>query len=277
MLATVHRTTVAAVTDAYGSLLDDLVAEEADLDAIVAPLDDAGWATPTPAVGWDVRDSIAHLAYAEDLASTGATDADAFQVRLEELVTSLASDPDGLDAMLVGEGRSRSGAQVLAWWRSSRAKTIDALRGHEPKTRLPWIAGPMSAMSFATARMMETWAHGQDVADGLGGQRTLTPRLRHIADIGYRTRPHAYRGRGMDLPDDDVRVELAAPDGSTWSWGESATDVVRGPALDFCLVVTQRRNPADTALEVTGPLATEWIGIAQAFAGPVTQQRPPRG
>jgi uncharacterized protein (TIGR03084 family) len=275
MLATVHRTTVAAVDAAYAAELDDLVAELEDLDSLVAGLDDEGWATPTPAEGWDVRDSIAHLAYAEDLAATAATDAAAFQARLEELVASLATDPGGLDAMLVGEGRSRTGAEVLAWWRTSRTNTIDALRGHEPRTRLPWIAGPMSAMSFVTARMMETWAHGQDVADGLGVERTLTARLHHIADIGYRTRPHAYRGRGMVLPEADVRVELTAPDGTTWAWGDSATDVVRGPALDFCLVVTQRRNPADTALEITGPLAREWIDIAQAFAGPVTDQRPP--
>jgi uncharacterized protein (TIGR03084 family) len=276
MLATVHRTTVAAVDAAYAAELDDLVAELEDLDSLVAGLDDEGWATPTPAEGWDVRDSIAHLAYAEDLATTAATDADAFHSRLEELMASLVVDPAGLDSMLVGEGRSRSGPEVLAWWRTARGHTIEALRGHEPRTRLPWIAGPMSARSFVTARMMETWAHGQDVADGLGIERRLTARLRYIADLGVRTRPHSYRGRGLEMPEADVRVELEAPDGTTWEWGESTTDTVRGPALDFCLVVTQRRNPADTKLEIEGPLAREWIGIAQAFAGPVTSQRPPQ-
>lgn len=260
----------------YTRELDDLEAEMAALDVLVAGLDDAGWATATPAEGWDVRDSIAHLAYAEDLATTAATNANAFSRRLEELMAALVEDPGGLDSMLVGEGRSRTGQEVLAWWRKARGNTVDALRGHEPRTRLPWIAGPMSARSFVTARMMETWAHGQDVADGLGVERPLTARLRYIADIGVRTRPHSYRGRGMEIPEADVRVVLEGPNGEQWTWGESTTDTVRGPALDFCLVVTQRRHPTDTQLKVTGPLASEWIGIAQAFAGPVTEQRPPR-
>jgi uncharacterized protein (TIGR03084 family) len=263
------------VADAYPGLLHDLADEQADLDATVEALDDAGWRTPTPAAGWDVRDAIAHLAYSEDLAATAATDAEAFRARLDELLASLAADPAALDTALVGEGRTRSGPAVLDWWRSARTATIDALRAHDARTRLPWIAGAMSAMSFATARLMETWAHGQDVVDGLGVDRPATARLRHIADLGVRTRRHAYLGRGRVLPDGDVRVELGAPGGSTWSWGQSSADAVRGPALDFCLVVTQRRNPADTALEVEGPLAREWIDIAQAFAGPVTDHRPP--
>jgi uncharacterized protein (TIGR03084 family) len=259
------------VTDAYSTLLDDLVAEEADLDAIVAPLDEGGWATPTPAEGWDVRDSIAHLATSEDLAASAATDPAAFEAQLEALMADLARAHDAL----VGRGRSMPGAAVLTWWRDSRATTIDGLRAHESKDRLPWIAMPMSAMSFASARLMETWAHGQDVVDGLGITRAPTKRLRHVADIGVRTRHYAYIARGMEMPEGDVRVELAAPDGSSWQWGDSTTDTVRGSALDFCLVVTQRRNPGDVALEVSGPHAREWIDIAQAFAGAATDHRPP--
>ena len=256
----------------YSALLDDLVAEEADLDALVAPLDEAGWRTPTPAAGWDVRDSVAHLAYSEDLASAAALDRAAFDARLAEL----AADMGEAEAALVGRGRSLTGAEVLEWWREARAGTLDALRTHDPRDRLPWVAGPMSAMSFATARLMETWAHGQDVVDGLGIEREPTVRLRHVADLGVRTRRHAYVNRGLTVPEGDVRVELRAPDGSTWAWGASDTDVVRGPALDFCLVVTQRANEADTALDVTGALARDWIGIAQAYAGPATDARPPR-
>jgi uncharacterized protein (TIGR03084 family) len=134
----------------------------------------------------------------------------------------------------------------------------------------------MGARSFATARLMETWAHGQDVADGLGVHRTPTPRLRHVADLGVRTRAHAFTNRGLGVPRGDVAVELEAPDGTTWRWGSSDTDLVRGTALDFCLVVTQRRHPADTELSITGAAATEWIGIAQAFAGAPTGNRAPR-
>ncbi len=114
---------------------------------------------------------------------------------------------------------------------------------------------------------METWAHGQDIVDTLGASRPATDRLRHVAHIGVRARPFSYVTNGREVPDGEVRVELRAPSGEMWEWNESTTDRVVGDALDFCLVVTQRRHLADTALSVEGPLAQDWIAIAQAFAG----------
>jgi uncharacterized protein (TIGR03084 family) len=252
----------------YEALLADLEAEQAALDSAVASLDDAAWRTPTPAAGWDVRDTIAHLAVSEELATTALTDATAFAARLADLVV----DIDATETALTEQGRSIPGSEVLEWWRSTRARTLGELRRRAPRERVPWIAGPMSAMSFATARLMETWAHEQDVIDGLAIPSVPTARLRHVADLGVRTRAFSYTVRGLTPPDGDVRVELDAPDGSR-SWGSSTVDSVRGPGLDFCLVVTQRRHPADTALEVTGDDARTWIAIAQAFAGPATEQR----
>jgi uncharacterized protein (TIGR03084 family) len=134
----------------------------------------------------------------------------------------------------------------------------------------------MSAMSFATARLMETWAHGQDVADALGVEREPTDRLRHVAHIGVHARRYSYQVRGLEVPAEEVRVELVGPNWSTWSWGDpTARNRVVGEALDFCLVVTQRRNVADTELVVEGPLAIEWMSIAQAFAGPPGVGRSP--
>ena len=134
----------------------------------------------------------------------------------------------------------------------------------------------MSVASFITARLMETWAHAQDVFDAFGVARVPSTRLRHVAHIGVLALPNSYRARGLDVPDAAVRVELEAPDGTTWEWGDpDAADSVRGPALDFCLVATQRRHVADTALVVVGPVATEWIAIAQTFAGPPGAGRTP--
>jgi uncharacterized protein (TIGR03084 family) len=66
-----------------------------------------------------------------------------------------------------------------------------------------------------------------------------------------------------------VSVLLDAPDGSTWTWGDAdASERVTGPALDFCLVVTQRRHVDDTQLKVQGATAREWLLMAQCFAGP---------
>jgi len=134
--------------------------------------------------------------------------------------------------------------------------------------RVPWYGPPMSPASFVTARLLETWAHGQDIVDALDIARLPTPRLRHVAHIGVRARRNSYAARGLEMPAGDVRVVLTGPGGERWSWNEDAADGVSGDAMDFCLVVTQRRHPADTGLVIDGPLAEEWMSIAQAFAGP---------
>lgn len=122
---------------------------------------------------------------------------------------------------------------------------------------------------MATARLMETWAHGQDIVDALGVQRVATDRIRNVAHIGVRTRDFAYLIRDLTPPDEPFRVELAGPSGDLWAWGpDDAAQHVVGPALDFCLLVTQRRHRDDLALVATGLEAERWLGIAQAFAGP---------
>jgi uncharacterized protein (TIGR03084 family) len=127
----------------------------------------------------------------------------------------------------------------------------------------------MAARSFITARLMETWAHGQDVADALAITRRSTARLRHVAHIGVRARPFSYVIHGLTMPDVEVAVHLTGPDGEQWEWGESSDNSVSGAALDFCLVATQRRHLADTRLKIAGDAAVEWMQIAQAFAGGV--------
>jgi uncharacterized protein (TIGR03084 family) len=121
---------------------------------------------------------------------------------------------------------------------------------------------------MATARLMETWAHGQDIADALGLLRLPTARLRHIAHLGVRTRDFAYAVRDIAPPSEPFYVQLTGPDGSKWEWGPAeATQRVTGPALDFCLLVTQRRHRADLSVRADGADADQWLDIAQAFAG----------
>jgi uncharacterized protein (TIGR03084 family) len=139
----------------------------------------------------------------------------------------------------------------------------------DPGARLPWYGPSMGAVSFVTARLMETWAHGQDVVDAVGAERPPTDRLRHVAHIGVGAMGFSFQAHGLDAPTVPIRVELVAPGGALWTWGpEEAEDVVRGPALDFCLVVTQRRHLDDARLDITGPVARQWMSVAQAFAGP---------
>ena len=123
---------------------------------------------------------------------------------------------------------------------------------------------------------METWAHGQDIADTLGVTRAPTARLRHVAHLGVSTFAFTHTLHGLDTPAEPVRVELEAPDGAHWTWGApDAADRVTGTALDFCLVVTQRRHLDDTALRVTGSTARGWLAIAQAYAGRAGEGRTP--
>ena len=253
-------------------VLDDLEAEEDELDALLAPVADAAWETPTPAEGWTVRDQIAHLAFSEELASLAATDRDAFGRRLQELLGDLEQAERGP----AERARGMAPAELLDWWRTARRQTVAALRAHDTGDRVPWVTGDMSLRSFATARLMETWAHGQDVVDALGLDRPPTARLRHIAHLGVSTRGFSYAVRGRTPPVADIRVELRLPDDGTWTSGpEDAANWVSGDAEDFALLVTQRRHLDDTGLTVTGRLAAEWLSIAQAFAGPPTQGRQP--
>ena len=142
--------------------------------------------------------------------------------------------------------------------------------------KMPWFGPPMSPTSMATARFMETWAHGLDVADALGITPERTDRVRQVAHLGVRTRNFAFATHGLDAPAEEFRIELVAPSGDLWVWGpEDAAQRVTGSAYDFCLRVTQRRHRDDLDLRATGPDADRWLDLAQAFAGPPGEGRSP--
>jgi uncharacterized protein (TIGR03084 family) len=251
-------------------ICDDLAAEHDDLDALVAPLDGAGFDRLTPAPGWSIRDQLSHLWFFDQRATMALTDPDGFEADKVILLRG-----GGTDASTV-PGRSMSAAALLQSWRADRALLIDHARTVDPSARVPWYGPAMGARSFLTARLMETWAHGQDVADALGVQRRPTRRLRHVCHIGVGARAFSYAIRGMTAPDVAISLQLNGPDGERWTWGpDDSADRVEGDALDFCLVVTQRRHVADTGLRVLGPYAAEWIDIAQAFAGAPGEGRSP--
>ena len=252
------------------TICNDLAAEHDALDALVAPLAPADWDMATPAEGWTIRDSVSHLWFFDGTATLAVTDADAFAESTRTVLAAAGGDPSS------ALGRAMTPEQLLVAWRRDRAKLIAALAPLDPSTRVPWYGPAMAARSFATARLMETWAHGQDVADALGAVRPATDRLRHVAHIGVRARPFSYVTRGKTVPEVDIRVELVGPSGDVWEWGDpAAADRVTGPALDFCLVATQRRHVADTRLAAVGDAAVEWLSIAQTFAGPPGPGRAP--
>ncbi len=261
-------------------LLDDLDDEYTDLVGLVSPFraDDPAWDLATPAAGWAIRDQVSHLAFFDDAGRRAVEEPEAFASEAE---VALAQSGDPM-ATHLALGRSMDGDQLLGWWKEAHTGMVRAVSGVDPAVKLPWYGPPMGVLSFVSARLMETWAHGQDVADALGLERESTDRLRHVAHLGVRARPFSYAVRGRDIPPGRIELALVGPSGGRWDWhvgeGEGSPPAARieGPALDFCLVVTQRRNVADTALVVDGPAAIEWMSLAQAFAGPPGPGRPPR-
>jgi uncharacterized protein (TIGR03084 family) len=247
-----------------GALTADLAAESAELYEVLSVLAEPEWNRDTPAAGWTVRDQVTHLAYFDGTAVLSATDPDRFRAEADALTAGGADFPDRIAA----EHRGLSGAEAFGWLQRARRGYLDTFAALDPGTKLPWYGPPMSAASSVTARLMETWAHGQDVVDALGLIRRPTARLRHVAHLGVRTLGWSFRLRGLDVPEIPVRVELTGPDGEPWTWGpEDAADRVTGPAEDFCLLVVQRRHRSQTALTATGPVADRWLDVAQAFAG----------
>jgi uncharacterized protein (TIGR03084 family) len=257
------------------ALLKDLAAESDRLRAAVASLDDAGWHTPTPAEGWDVATQVAHLTWTDEAAVLAARAARGDQQGWDALVLQALEDPDGYVDASAHEIARTLPEDLLARWDTARGALVEALR--EIDGRMPWFGPPMSSASMATARLMETWAHGLDVYEALGLEPVVTDAVRHVCHLGIRTRDWAFRTHGLEPPAGEIRVDLVAPSGEVWSWGpEDAVATVTGPAYDFARLVTQRSHRDDTALEAVGADAERWLGIAQAFAGPPGAGRAPR-
>lgn len=259
-------------------LLEDLRAEQQTLDDIVAPLHRDQWRLPTPSPRWTIAHQIAHLTYFDRSAALAIEDPVAFADEVNELVAAGMAGDEQLDERTIGDLVRLDPSELIDSWRRGRVELAGAAAGLGDGDRVEWYGPSMGARSFLSARLMECWAHGQDIVDALAVAqvestgRPQSDRLRHIAHLGVVTRGWSYAVRGEEAPDTGARVELTAPSGGIWTWGDAGSENrISGPAEDFCLVVTQRRHVDDTDLAVTGESARSWMHRAQAFAGGATQ------
>lgn len=260
-----RASTAPAILRRVDDLRADLSAEQSALDRAIAATPADRWDAPSPADGWLMRDCLAHLAEFDDFAATV----------IRDRAVPQREAGDGVVTRVQLRARDLTIAELLAWWREARQRLAAALAPLDPRERLPWVGPPMSARSFATARLMEAWSHGLDILESAGVAAVDTDRLRHVAHLGYVTRDFAYRNRGLPPPETPLRLDLIAPSGAAWTWGPTdAPDRITGAAGEFCRVVTQRIHPADTALVTHGPRAAEYLALAQAFAGPPGPGRP---
>jgi uncharacterized protein (TIGR03084 family) len=245
----------------------DLHDEYRDLDALCATLTRREWHLRSAFYGWTPWDEVAHLCYFDETALQSVREPERFAVEAPRLSERTANGEE--ISVIAREAYGHlDGPALLGHWRTHYEDLAQALLPLDPKARLAWYGPPMSARSFATARLMETWAHGQDVWDVLRRRRPATDRLKHIAHLGVTTFAWTFVNRKLPVPDIALHVALQAPQGGRWTWGDPSSEhKVTGSAEDFCLVVTQRRHVDDTSLECTpGPVA-DWLRIAQCFAG----------
>ncbi|MGL6234695.1 MAG: TIGR03084 family metal-binding protein [Segniliparus sp.] len=251
-------------------IVADLVAEGEAVDGLVSDLAPEGWHAPTPSEGWTVAHQIGHLAWTDDIALLSVTDPEGFaRTAMEKADRAATLVDDG-----AAEYAARPHGELLESWRRGREALAQQLLVVPEKAKLQWFGPPMSPASMATARLMETWAHGLDVADAVGAPWPATSRIKHVAHIGVRARNFAFAVNGLTPPSEEFRVELAAPDGGVWAWGpEGAGQRVSGSALDFCYLVCQRRAPGALDVVAEGADAAQWLAVAQAFAGPPGSRR----
>lgn len=256
--------------------VDDLREEGKELDTLLASLGEADWARPTPFKQWTPFDVVGHLHYSDRCAVASLKGREAFQAETAAMRSVIERGRSLRDFTREAFG-PLDGSRVRQLWRDTFGDMCDRFAALDPKTRLPWFGPDMGLRMFTTARQMETWAHAQDIYDLLQKPRRYTDRLRNIAHIGVSTFGWTFANRRLPSPGPAPYVRLTAPSGATWEWNDPDDgNRVEGSASEFCHVVTQNRNVADTGLVVVGKPAKQWMAIAQCFAGN-PENPPPAG
>jgi len=240
---------------------------------ILEPLSDEDWQREGQFKRWTINDIMAHLHYWNYGAVLSLTDEPAFLQLMADLGEIRKSGEDHrrfVDRRI----NHAKGKELLGLWREYYGEMAEAFMHEDPKKRVKWAGPDMSVRSSVTARLMETWSHAQAIYDMLGIERVDADRIKNVAVIGINTFGWTFVNRKMDIPGPMPHVKLTAPSGEVWEWGEpSESERIGGLATEFCQVVTQVRNIADTSLSVTGPISTEWMALAQCFAG--APEQPP--
>jgi uncharacterized protein (TIGR03084 family) len=134
-------------------------------------------------------------------------------------------------------------------------------------TRVPWVAGNLSARTLATTRMSETWIHTQDIADAVGVELVPGDRLRLIARLAWRTLPYAFHSSGLTMAG-PVAFRLIGPSGERWEFvpDEPEVTTISGAAVDLCAVAARRIDPAATSLVGVGPDAADVLALVRTYA-----------
>jgi uncharacterized protein (TIGR03084 family) len=246
--------------------------ESMALAALLAPLSDAEFETSTLFKGWTINNILRHLHVWNIAADLALTDEAAFAELIAAMMTVIRGGrlPDFESNYLDG----LSGHALVEAWTAQYQAMTPRFAAADPKHRVKWVGPEMSVLSSITARLMETWSHAQAVYDVLGVARIDGDRIGNIVRLGVNTYGFTWKNRRVEPPGPMPKLTLTAPSGAIWKYAElSDSGVISGSAAEFCQVVTQCRNIADTSLDVSGEVAQQWMAVAQCFAGP--PQDPP--
>lgn len=245
----------------------DFEAESDALYALLEPLSDEDFQRKTQFKDWTIDDVFQHLHYFNYAADLSLNDEDGILGFFADLRAAYETG-DNLVSYTDKQLGGIKGRALLNLWHDYYAGMIDNFHEADPKKRLKWAGPDLSVLSSITARLMETWSHGQAVYDLLGVVREDRDRIKNIVFMGNATFGWTFVNRGEDVPADKPFLKLTAPSGGIWEFNEPSDDnSIQGSAVEFCQVVTQTRNIQDTALQVVGDTATKWMAVAQCFAG----------
>ena len=176
---------------------EDFRAESEALHAAVAPLSEAALRGPTQFKGWTIEEVLIHLHFWNGAAALSAKNPAAFEALMQRAVPAVHAGR--FRAFENAEVPVRGAALRDAWISGARA-LADQFTGMDPKARLPWAGPSMSARSSATARQMETWAHGFEIFDALGVDRQEADRIRNILVLGVNTFGWSHHVHGLAVP-----------------------------------------------------------------------------
>ena len=241
--------------------------QQAELTALLEPLDEAGWHRPSPCEGWDVADVVLHLCQTNEMALASA------ERRLGAWYETAASgaapavDVDDAAATFVAAERGAPSAELLARWVDGARALHAALAAGDPHLRVEWVVGQLSLRTLATTRVAETWIHTGDVAVALGHPLAPTARIEHIARLAWRTLPYAFSRSGRELHG-PVAFVLRGPAGEVWTFEPDgpAITTVRGDAIDLCQVAARRVEPDATGLTGDGPDLAAVLELVRTYA-----------
>ena len=249
-------------------LANDFRNESETLFTLLEPLSDADYERATLFKGWTFNDILGHLHHGNILANLSLNDEVKFHKAYAKIKALRGAGAVGTEATSIILDGIR-GRVLLRAWRDFYGPMSDRFSEADPKRRVKWVGPDMSVRSSITARLMETWSHGQAAFDLLGVERQNADRIKNVAVLGINTFGWTFTNRGQDVPESTPHVRLTGPSGHIWEWNNpSEVERVEGSAVEFCQVVTQTRNIGDTALNVTGAIANKWMNVAQCFAGP---------